>query len=175
MTFGGDLDRDLVGDLGGEKATMEVGLGFGLLHGARRVLDRGVTVLAPWRLVRLGELKPACSLGISNDMRPSPLLPSSATASLLLGAGERCRGVVGFGAGALFALNMFSNLARRSDTGFCHELLAELVACVMPPYNRGAIGVFLVVFHGCSVLTSSSAGTRRYPICVHRPSRRSSH
>lgn len=97
MTFGGDLDRDFLGDLGGEKATIEVGLGLGLLHGGRNELDRGVTVLALWRFVKLGELKPACSLGMSSDMRPSPLLPSSATASLLLGAGERCRGVLGFG------------------------------------------------------------------------------
>lgn len=43
VTFGGDL----VGDLGGEKATIDVGLGFGLLHGIRTVLARGVTVPTP--------------------------------------------------------------------------------------------------------------------------------
>ena len=41
VTFGGDL----VGDLGGEKAIMDVGRGFPLLfHGMRpSVLERGVT------------------------------------------------------------------------------------------------------------------------------------
>ena len=46
VTFGGDLD--LVGDLGGEKAIMDVGLGFGLPQSERpRVLERGVTVPLP--------------------------------------------------------------------------------------------------------------------------------
>jgi hypothetical protein len=45
VTFGGDL---LVGDLGGEKAIMDVGLGFGVLHGIRPTVPaRGVTVPAP--------------------------------------------------------------------------------------------------------------------------------
>ena len=123
MTLGGDLDfggdLDLAGVLGGEKAIMDVGLGLGLLHGDRTVLERGVTEPAPLKLVRLGEVRSVCSLGMSNDMRPSALLLSSATASRSVGAGERCRGVAGAGGEALFALSMFSNRARRSDTGFC--------------------------------------------------------
>jgi len=83
MTLGGDVDLDLVGDLGGEKAIIDVGLGFGLLHGMRTVLARGVTVPAPLRFVRLGEFRPIRSLGI-----------------------------------------MFSNRARRSETGFCMRLSA---------------------------------------------------
>jgi hypothetical protein len=119
MTLGGDRDRvgDL-GDLGGEKAIMDVGLGFGLLHGMRRVFDRGVTEPAPLRFVRLGDVRSVWSLGISSDMRPSALLLSS-TASRSAGAGERCCGVAGAGAEALFAFSMFSKRARRSDTGFC--------------------------------------------------------
>jgi hypothetical protein len=39
---------DLVGDLGGEKAIIDVGLGFGLPHSDRpRVFERGVTVPLP--------------------------------------------------------------------------------------------------------------------------------
>lgn len=41
------LGGDLVGDLGGEKATIEVGLGFGLPHGIRSVPARGVAEAAP--------------------------------------------------------------------------------------------------------------------------------
>lgn len=44
MTLGGDL----VGDLGGEKAIIDVGRGFPLFHGMRpNVLDRGVTEPVP--------------------------------------------------------------------------------------------------------------------------------
>lgn len=124
MTFGGDLDLDLVGDLGGEKAIIDVGLGLELLHGMRTVLARGVTVPAPFRFVRLGELRPIRSLGMSSDMRPSLLLLSSATASRSFGAGERCRGVAGAGCEGLLELIMFSNRARRSETGFCMILSA---------------------------------------------------
>jgi hypothetical protein len=126
MTFGGDLDLDLdlVGDLGGEKAIMDVGLGLELLHGMRTVLARGVTVPAPFRFVRLGEFRPIRSLGMSSDMRPSLLLLSSATASRSFGAGERCRGVAGAGCEALLELIMFSKRARRSETGSCMILSA---------------------------------------------------
>jgi hypothetical protein len=117
--LGGDLDLDLVGDLGGEKAIMDDGRGFGLLHGIRTVLARGVIGPAPLRFVKLGEVWSMCSLGMSNEMRPSVLLLSSETASRSVRAGERCRGVAGAGAGALLTLSMFSNRARRSDTGFC--------------------------------------------------------
>lgn len=116
MTLGGDLD--LGGDLGGEKAIIDVGRGLGLLQGMRKVLARGVTVPAPLKSVRLGELRSVYSLGISSDMRPSALLLSSETASRSVAAGERWRGVDGAGVEALFALSMFSNRARRSDTGF---------------------------------------------------------
>jgi hypothetical protein len=44
VTFGGDL----VGDLGGEKAIIDVGLGFGVPQSERpRVFERGVTVPLP--------------------------------------------------------------------------------------------------------------------------------
>lgn len=52
--FGGDWGEctvtrggDLVGDLGGEKATIEVGRGLGLLHGAPVARPRGVRVPLP--------------------------------------------------------------------------------------------------------------------------------
>lgn len=106
-----------MGDLGGEKATMEVGLGLGLLHGIRTLLPRGVTVPVPLKSVTLGEVRPTCSLGISSEMRPSVLLLSSGIARRSVAAGERFRGVAG--ADDLFTLSMFSNWARREDTGFC--------------------------------------------------------
>lgn len=115
-TFGGERAR--VGDLGGEKAIMLVGLGLGLLHGMRMVFARGVTEPAPLMLVRVWEVWFPSSLGMSRDMRPFALL-SSATLRRSVGAGERCLGVAGVGGGALFALSMFSKRARRSDTGFC--------------------------------------------------------
>jgi hypothetical protein len=124
MTLGGDLD--LAADLGGEKAIIEVGLGFGLLHGMRIVLARGVTEPAPLKLFRLVELRFMWSRGMSNDLRPFALL-SSETASRSVGAGERCRGVAGAGAGALLALSKFSKRARRSDTGF-YMLLSACVS-----------------------------------------------
>lgn len=112
VTLGGDL----VGDLGGEKATMDVGLGFGLAHDMRILLARGVTVPAPLRLATLGEVRPISSLGMSSDMRPSVLLLSSG-ARRSAAAGERFCGVAG--ADDLFTLSMFSNWARSEDTGFC--------------------------------------------------------
>ena len=104
-----------MGDLGGEKATMDVGLGFGLLHGMRTVFPRGVTVPAPLKSATLGAARPICSLGMSSEMRPSVLLLSSG-ARRSAAAGERFRGVAG--ADDLFVLSMFSNWARREDTGF---------------------------------------------------------
>lgn len=115
VTLGGDL----VGDLGGEKAIMEMGLGFGLLHGIRRVLARGVAEPTPLKSVTLGEVRPMCSRGMSREMRPSVLRLSSGMARRSLGAGERCRGVAG--AGAFWVLSKFSNCARREETGFCGQ------------------------------------------------------
>jgi hypothetical protein len=121
VTLGGDLalmgDRGF-GDLGGEKAIMEMGRGLGLLHGVRAVLARGVTEAAPLKCAKVGVLLFALvySLGMSSDMRRSNCL-SSDTASRPAVA-ERCWGVEG-GAADLFAPSIFSNRARRSDTGFC--------------------------------------------------------
>jgi hypothetical protein len=132
MTFGGDLvrfggDLDLAADRGGEKAIIEEGRGFGLLHGVRIVLARGVTEPAPLKFIRLGELRSMGSRDMSSDMRPFPLL-SSDTASRSLGPGDRCCGVTGDCAGALLAFNRFSKRARRSDTGF--YMLSS--ACLSP-------------------------------------------
>lgn len=112
------LGGDGVGDLGGAKAIMDVGLGLELpLQGSRTVLARGVPAPAPLEFTTLGEVLPTKSLGMSSDMRPSALRPSSGMASRSLAHGERWRGVAG---GAdLVALSMFSNWARREETGFC--------------------------------------------------------
>jgi len=152
VTFGGD--RDLVGDLGdlgGEKAIMEVGLGFGVLHGARKVLARGVTDPAPLRPCRPGEVRLPISLDMSSDMRPSALR-SSATCRRSAGAGERCLGVTGVGGVALFALSIFSKRARRSDTGFYmhsqHTAHSPRAYC-HATYNGRAVHVLLSgVLHG---------------------------
>ena len=48
ITLGGDL----VFDLGGEKATIDEGRGFGVLHGACNVLTLGVTDPVPLRSER---------------------------------------------------------------------------------------------------------------------------
>jgi hypothetical protein len=149
MTFGGDLDLDLVGDLGRGKDIMDVGLGFGLLHGVRSVSDRGVTEPAPLRFVRLGELRPSCSLGMSWDFRPATRLLSSATARRSVGAGERWRGVVGAGGEDLFALIMFSKRARRSDTGFCIHCQRLALDQHQLTYNGRAVhALLLCVLHG---------------------------
>lgn len=118
VTLGGERVRDLVGERGGEKATMEVGRGLGLLHGARRVEERGVGLPLPLNSTTLGEVLSKWSRGMSSEMRPSALRWSSATARRSAGPGERWRGVAG-AAGALFALSRFSNWARREETGFC--------------------------------------------------------
>jgi len=108
--LGGDLGDwtvtrggDLVGDLGGEKATMEIGRGLGLLQGVRITLPRGVMEPLLVQSDKFGvELRAPFSLGMSSDIRPSVLLSSEARRP----AGEACRGVAG--AGALFAFSMFS-------------------------------------------------------------------
>jgi hypothetical protein len=151
ITLGGERDRDLdlVGDLGA-KAIMDVGRGFGLLHGAARsVLARGVTEPAPLRLVRLGELRPSCSLGMSRDLRLAILLLSSATASRSFGAGERWRGVAVAVVEGLFALSMFSKRARRSDTGFCLGRQRTALHRHQATYNGRAVhALLLYVLHG---------------------------
>ena len=120
VTFGGERVRDRVGERGGEKATIEVGRGLGLLHGARRVEERGVGLPLLVRSVTLGEVRSKWSRGMSSEMRPSALRLSSVTARRSAGPGERWRGVAGAGAGAgLLALRRFSNWARRDETGFC--------------------------------------------------------
>lgn len=47
MTLGGDRVRERVGERGGDKATMDVGRGLGLLHGARSMDERGVGLPSP--------------------------------------------------------------------------------------------------------------------------------
>ena len=108
MTLGGDPVRGRAGDLGGEKATIDVGRGLELLHGARSIEDRGVGLPLPLRSTTLGELLSMCSLGISNDMRPSVRRWSSDTPRWSAGPGERWRRVAG-AAEALFTLRRFSN------------------------------------------------------------------
>jgi hypothetical protein len=117
VTLGGERVRERVGDRGGEKATMDVGRGLGLLQGARSVEDRGVGLPLLLRSVTLGEVRSMRSRGMSSEMRPSALRLSSVTARRSAGPGERWRGVAGAGA-ALFALSRFSNWARRDETGF---------------------------------------------------------
>lgn len=125
VTLGGERVRERVGDLGGEKATMDVGRGLELalelVQGARRVEERGVGLPFALSWLTLGEDLSVRSRGMSSDMRPSARRPlSSATPRRSAGAGERWRGVAGAGAGAaLFALRRFSNWARRDETGFC--------------------------------------------------------
>lgn len=59
VTLGGERVRERVGDLGGEKATMDVGRGLGLLQGARRVEERGVGLPCALRWLTLGEERSA--------------------------------------------------------------------------------------------------------------------
>lgn len=115
MTFGGDLVRDL----GGEKAIMEEGRGFGLLHGACSVdLPRGVADTDPLYSERLGvDVRGPFSRGMSNDILPSVLLLSSGIRRRSVALGVGCLG--GAAAGALFELSMFSKWLRREETGFC--------------------------------------------------------
>lgn len=55
VTLGGERVRERVGDLGGEKATMDVGRGLEVLQGARRVEARGVGLPFALRSLTLGE------------------------------------------------------------------------------------------------------------------------
>lgn len=122
--FGGDagdwtvtLGGDLVGDLGGEKATMEVGRDFALLQGVCRLLPRGVVGPVTLRSARFCvEVRAPVSLGISSDMRPFLLLSSTTLSRSAAAEGEGWRGLAGVG--FLFALSMFSKWLRREDTGF---------------------------------------------------------
>jgi len=59
VTLGGERVRERVGDLGGEKATMEVGRGLGLLQGARRAKERGVGLPCALRWLTVGEERSA--------------------------------------------------------------------------------------------------------------------
>jgi hypothetical protein len=141
--FGGDWGDstvtqggDLVGSLGGENATMDIGRGFGVLHGVGGALPRGVIEPWPLRSDMFGvELCALFSLGMSSDIRPSVLLSSRARRP----AGEACRGEAG--AAALFALSMFSKWLRREETGFCCAV-REFPASTSATYNGRAIGVF---------------------------------
>lgn len=112
------LGGDLVGDLGGEKATMDEGRGLGMLHGDRIVLPRGVAGPVPLFSSKFDvELRPPFCRAISRDMRPLLRL-SSTTVSRSVVAGDGCRGLAG--AGGLVALRLlFSKKLRSEDTGFC--------------------------------------------------------
>ena len=170
VTFGGDLD--LVGDLGGEKAIIEVGRGFPLLHGMRpRVLDRGVTEPVPLKSATLSELCDACSRGMSSDMRPSARLLSSGMGRRSLAPGERWRGVAG--ADDLLVLRRFSNWARREDTGFyVHSKQVHIQVHGRLTMDEPSMFSSL----GFSMTGGlSSAGTGRDPIAAHRPLRSASH
>lgn len=173
VTLGGERVRERVGDLGGEKATMDVGRGLGLLHGARSVDDRGVGLPLPLSSLTLGEVRPMWSLGMSSDMRPSVLRLSSDTARRSAGPGERWRGVAGAGA-ALFALRRFSNCALREDTGFYAVLVSmstEMFAALAPvTYDGlGLVRIIRCIHGGFRVRSSWSASTGRGPAALHRP------
>lgn len=56
VTLGGERVRERVGDLGGEKATIDVGRGLELLHGARNDEERGVGLPFPLSSLTLGEV-----------------------------------------------------------------------------------------------------------------------
>jgi hypothetical protein len=150
-TLGGDRVRARVGDLGGEKATIDVGRGLELLQGARSVDDRGVGLPLPVRSVTLGDVRSMWSLGMSSDMRLSVLRWSSDTARRSAGPGERWRGVAG-AAGALFALRRFSNWARREETGF---------------YGLGQYEHLHVSCAGACWLTYNGLGVPGVVVCVH--------
>jgi hypothetical protein len=150
ITLGGERVRERVGDLGGEKATIDVGRGLGLDQGARKLDERGVGLPFPLRSTTLGEDLSMCSLGMSSDMRPSVLRWSSGTRPSA-GPGERWRGVAG-AAVDLLALSRFSNWARREETGLMDE----------PSVLSGVV---------CWSMMGSawSASARRGATAAHRP------
>ena len=163
-TLGGDRVRDRVGDLGGEKATIDVGRGLVLLQGARSVDDRGVGLPFPVKSVTLGDVRSMWSLGMSSDMRLSALRWSSDTARRSAGPGERWRGVAG-AAEALFALRRFSNWARREETGFYglgqYEHLDVSCAglCWLTYDGRGVLGVVVCVHDGFRLVSQHRKGS----------------
>lgn len=172
VTFGGDL----VGDLGGEKAIMEVGRGFPLLQGMRpSVLERGVTEPVPLKSATFSELCDACSLGMSSDMRPSARLLSSGMGRRSLAPGERWRGAAG--ADDLLVLRRFSNWARREDTGFyVHGKQVDVQVHGRLTMDEPSMFSSLAFsMTGAGRRGLSSAGTGRYPIAAHRPPRSASH
>jgi hypothetical protein len=96
-----------------------------------------------------------CSRGMSSEMRPSVRRLSSGALRWSGRPGERWRGVGD--ADDLLALSMFSNCARRDDTGLMDEpsMLSSCWDSIMS--------------------TSWSAGTGRRPVAAHGPLRRSAH
>ena len=68
----GDWTVTRGGDLGGENATIDVGLGLGLLRGVRRVLIPGVSEPGPLKSDRWGDdVCGPLSRAISREIRPS--------------------------------------------------------------------------------------------------------
>ena len=99
------------GDLGGENAIIDVGLGLGLLRGVRRVLIPGVSGPGLLKSDRWGDdvLGPL-SRAISREIRPSSRDPwSSGLSSLSCVVGNACIGEVIEGVGGdLFIFNILS-------------------------------------------------------------------
>ena len=127
---------DLVGERGGEKATMEVGRAFGVPHGERNpVLPRSVNDPVLVRSARFGvELRGLLSRGISRDIRPSSLLWSSGMRNRSGVLGVDCRGGPAVAVlGDLFEVSIFSKWLRREDTGFYEKcnvsMLCEYDLC----------------------------------------------
>lgn len=68
----GDWTVTRGGDLGGENATIDAGLGLGLLRGVRRVLIPGVSGPSPLKSDRWGDdVRGPLSRAISREIRPS--------------------------------------------------------------------------------------------------------
>lgn len=153
MTMGGDV----VGDRGGEKATMEVGRDLGTLQGDRMLLPRGVTGPVVLFSTRFDvECRAPWWRAISSDMRPS-LLVSSATARRSAARGDGCRGPAG--AGVLLALRLFSKKLRREETGFCSPSDQSMV---IPGHGfRAALSLFWSLFKGQERAWSCRAGDGR--------------
>ena len=117
VTRGGDL----VGERGGEKATIEVGRAFGVPQGERNpVLPRRVTDPVAVKSAKFGvELRGLFSLGMSKDILPSSLLWSSGMRNRSGVLGVDCRGGPAAGAmGDLLEVSIFSKWLRREETGF---------------------------------------------------------
>lgn len=99
------------GDLGGENAIIDAGLGLGLLRGVRRVLIPGVSGPGPLKSDRWGDdvLGPL-PRAISREIRLSSRgLWSSGLSSLSCVVGDACIGEVIEGVGGdLFIFNILS-------------------------------------------------------------------